>query len=61
MFKHNVADRFDVGRTPNVAEFKVPHVGQDSLDVYIINKGEDYVGILTTKDGIGSTSDGLEF
>ena len=61
LFKSNGANRFDVGRTPNVAEFKVPHVGQNSLDVYIINKGEDYVGILTTKVGIGSTSEGLFF
>ena len=61
LFKNNGANRFDVGRTPNVAEFKVPHVGQNSLDVYIINKGEDYVGILTTKVGIGSTSEGLFF
>ena len=36
LFKNIGADRFDVGRTPNVAEFKVPHVGQNSLDVYII-------------------------
>jgi len=61
LFKNIGADRFDVGRTPNVAEFKVPHVGQNSLDVYIINKGEDYVGIVTTKVGIGSTSEGLFF
>ncbi len=61
LFKNNGANRFDVGRTQNVAEFKIPHVGQNSLDVYIINKGEDYVGILTTKVGIGSTSEGLFF
>ena len=61
LFKNNGANRFDVGRTPNVAEFKVPHIGQNSLDVYIVNKGEDYVGILTTKVGIGSTSEGLFF
>ena len=27
----------------------------------IINKGEDYVGVLTSKVGIGSTSEGLYF
>ena len=59
--KKSGANRFDVGRTPNVSEFKVPHVGNDSIDVYVINKGEDYVGILTTKVGIGSTSEGLYF
>ena len=59
--KRSGANRFDVGSTPNVAEFKVPHVGNDSLDVYIIDKGENYVGILTTKVGIGSTSEGLYF
>ena len=59
--KKSGANRFDVGRTPNVSEFKVPHVGNDTIDVYVINKGEDYVGILTTKVGIGSTSEGLYF
>ena len=59
LVKDNNASRFDVGRTPNVTEFKVPHVGQNSLDVYIINKGEDYVGIVNSKVGIGSTSEGL--
>ena len=59
--KRSGANRFDVGRTPNSPEFKVPHIGNDSLDVYIIDKGENYVGILTTKVGIGSTSDGLYF
>ena len=59
--KKSGANRFDVGSTPNVAEFKVPHAGNDSLDVYIIDKGDDYVGILTTRVGIGSTSDGLFF
>ena len=59
--KRSGANRLDVGRTPNVSEFKVPHVGNDSIDLYIIDKGENYVGILTTKVGIGSTSEGLYF
>jgi hypothetical protein len=44
-----------------VTEFKVPHLGQNSLDVYVINKGQDNIGILTTRVGIGSTSEGLYF
>ncbi|GIS09189.1 MAG: hypothetical protein CM15mP113_3190 [Pseudomonadota bacterium] len=59
--KRNGANRFDVGTTPLVTEFKVPHLGQNSLDVYIINKGQDNIGILTTNVGIGSTSEGLYF
>ena len=59
--KRNGANRFDVGRTPLVTEFKVPHLGQNSLDVYVINKGPDNIGILTTNVGIGSTSEGLYF
>ena len=55
------ANRFDVGTTPLVTEFKIPHIGQNSLDVYIINKGKDNIGILTTRVGIGSTSEGLYF
>ena len=34
---------------------------QNSLDVYVINKGRDNIGIVTTKVGIGSTSEGLYF
>ena len=49
-YKLNGANRFDVGTTPLVTEFKVPHIGQNSLDVYvIINKGKDNIGILTTR------------
>ena len=51
--KRNGANRFDVGTTPLVTEFKVPHIGQNSLDVYVINKGKDNIGILTTNVGIG--------
>ena len=61
LVKNNGANRFDVGRTPNVTEFKLPHVGKNTLDVYVINKGPDNIGILTTKVGIGSTSEGLYF
>ena len=59
--KRNGANRFDVGTTPLVNEFKVPHIGQNSLDVYVINKGQNNIGILTSKVGIGSTSEGLYF
>ena len=59
--KRNGANRFDVGTTPLVTEFKVPHLGQNSLDVYVINRGQDNIGILTTRVGIGSTSEGLYF
>ena len=55
------ANRFDVGNTPQVSEFKVPYSGDDSIDVFIIDKGEDFIGILTSRVGIGSTSDGLYF
>ena len=59
--KRNGANRFDVGRTPLVTEFKVPHLGENSLDVYVIKKDNDNIGILTTRVGIGSTSEGLYF
>ena len=61
LFKNNGANRFDVGKTPNVTEHKLPFAGVNQTDVYIINKGEDYVGVLTSKVGIGSTSEGLYF
>ena len=59
--KRTGANRFDVGNTPQVSEFKVPYSGNDSIDVFIIDKGEDFIGILTSRVGIGSTSDGLYF
>ena len=59
--KRSGANRFDAGNTPNAAEFKLPYAGADNIDLFIINKGEDYVGVLTSKVGIGSTSEGLFF
>ena len=31
------------------------------LEVYVIDKGEDNIGLVTTRVGIGSTSEGLFF
>ena len=59
--KRNGANRFDVGRTPLVTEFKLPFIGTNSTDVYVIDKGEDNIGLVTTRVGIGSTSEGLFF
>ena len=55
------ANRFDVGRTPLVNEFKLPFLGTDSTEVYVIDKGENNIGLVTSKVGIGSTSEGLFF
>ena len=55
------ANRFDVGRTPLVTEFKLPFVGANATEVFVINKGEDNIGLVTTRVGIGSTSEGLYF
>ena len=59
--KRNGANRFDVGRTPLVNEFKLPFLGQNSTEVFVINKGPDNIGLVTTRVGIGSTSEGLFF
>ena len=55
------ANRFDVGRTPLVTEFKLPFLGTNSTEVYVIDKGENNIGLVTTRVGIGSTSEGLFF
>ena len=57
------ANRFTVRKDSSVpaTEFKVPHIGQNSIEVYIIDKGKNNIGIVTTKVGIGSTSEGLFF
>ena len=59
--KRNGANRFDVGSTPLVNEFKLPFLGENSTDVFVINKGPDNIGLVTTRVGIGSTSEGLFF
>ena len=59
--KRNGANRFDVGRTNLVTEFKLPFLGANSTEVFVINKGIDNIGLVTTRVGIGSTSEGLFF
>ena len=59
--KRNGANRFDVGRTNLVQEFKLPFLGTNSTEVFVINKGPDNIGLVTSKVGIGSTSEGLFF
>ena len=58
--KRNGANRFDVGTTPLVTEFKLPFLGANSTEVFVINKGIDNIGLVTTKVGIGS-DEGLFF
>ena len=38
LFKNNGANRFDVGRTPNVTEFKILLLEKIQLDVYVIKQ-----------------------
>ena len=57
----STANRFDVGETPNVATFKLPFTGTTETNVFVIDKGENYIGVVTTKASIGSTSEGLFF
>ena len=59
--KRNGANRFDVGTTPLVTEFKLPFLGDNSTEVFVINKGINNIGLVTTRVGIGSTSEGLFF
>ena len=55
------ANRFDVGTTPLVTEFKLPFLGANATEVFVIDKGENNIGLVTTRVGIGSTSEGLFF
>ena len=52
--------KFGVSDNGEVQTFQIPLSGQ-SMDVYIVDKGKNFVGLLTTKVGIGSTSEGLFF
>ena len=39
----------------------MPFVGQNTTEVFVINKGVDYIGLVTTRASVGSTSEGLFF
>ena len=41
--------------------FNIPNVTTDTSTVYAINKGQNYVGLVTQRTSIGSTSEGLFF
>ena len=41
--------------------FNIPNVTTDTYTVYALNKGQNYVGLLTERTSIGSTSEGLFF
>ena len=57
-----VNSEFDVSPTNSASgSFQLPFAGQTSTDVYAIKKDENYIGIVTTRVGIGSTSEGLYF
>ena len=58
---NNGATKFDVGKSPNGADHTLPFPGVDQTDVFIVNKGDNFVGVLTSKVGIGSTSEGMYF
>ena len=59
--KRNGANRFDVSTTPLQSQFKLPFLGNNSTEVFVIDKGPDNIGLVTTRVGIGSTSEGLFF
>ena len=46
------ANRFDVGTTPLVTEFKLPFLGANATEVFVIDKGENNIGLVTTRVGI---------
>ncbi|AAX44489.1 baseplate wedge initiator [Prochlorococcus phage P-SSM2] len=41
--------------------FNIPNVTTDTFTVYAINKGQNYIGLVTERTSIGSTSEGLFF
>ena len=41
--------------------FNIPDVTTDTFTVYAINKGQNYIGLVTERTSIGSTSEGLFF
>jgi len=53
------ANPLNVSNSPVGNQFQIPNTTTSVDDVYIVDKGEDYIGIVTTAVGIGSTSEGL--
>ena len=49
-----------IGTTANNL-FNLPNVTTDTFTVYAINKGQNYIGLVTERTSIGSTSEGLFF
>jgi len=49
-----------IGTTANNL-FNLPDVTTDTFTVYAINKGQNYIGLVTERTSIGSTSEGLYF
>ena len=49
-----------IGTTANNL-FNLPDVTTDTFTVYAINKGQNYIGLVTERTSIGSTSEGLFF
>tara|TARA_B100000214_G_scaffold375344_1_gene361268 strand:+ start:1906 stop:16431 length:14526 start_codon:yes stop_codon:yes gene_type:complete len=60
--KKGTASSLVVGDTDQPTNlFNIPNVTTDVSTVYAINKGEHYVGLVTQRASIGSTSEGLFF
>jgi len=60
--KHANGSQINVGNTPTGNQFSIPQSGSPYTDtLYVINKDEDHIGLVTTRAGLANTSDGVYF
>tara|TARA_Y100001968_G_C19454156_1_gene770984 strand:+ start:2796 stop:18506 length:15711 start_codon:yes stop_codon:yes gene_type:complete len=56
-----IVGQTDIANNNDFPLFNIPNVTTDVSTVYAINKGQNYVGLVTLRASIGSTSEGLFF
>ena len=60
--KHPNGSQINVGNSPTGNQFAIPQSGAPYTDtLFVINKGENHIGLITTRAGLANTSDGVYF
>ena len=60
--KHPNGSQINVGNSPTGNQFAIPQSGAPYTDtLFVINKGENHIGLVTTRAGLANTSEGIYF
>jgi len=60
--KHPNGSQINVGNSPTGNQFAIPQSGAPYTDtLFVINKGENHIGLITTRAGLANTSEGVYF